>query len=137
MMWFLQMAQLSTTMSQAQRATAFHCVPGQFGVRQLFCEGCGNTWRKRGNGKEGGLATFLTSKRFFPSADLLSAAAAAFFFAKVPAPGASVMSTSAISEIGSKLGTLGSELRSGGRAREWCRLRAQNVLRLRRRKGVG
>lgn len=27
MMWFLQMAQLSTTMSQAQSATAFHCAP--------------------------------------------------------------------------------------------------------------
>lgn len=26
MMWLRQMAQLSTTMSQAQRATAFHCI---------------------------------------------------------------------------------------------------------------
>jgi hypothetical protein len=26
MIWLRQMAQLSTTMSQAQRATAFHCV---------------------------------------------------------------------------------------------------------------
>lgn len=79
-MWLRQMAQLSTTMSQAQRATAFHYNlivsvrpsvrrhPG-FWLRVLV------------------LLTFLTSKRFLPSLS------PPFFLAT---GGASVMSTSAI-----------------------------------------
>jgi len=34
-MWFLQMAQLSTTMSHAHRATAFHCPNVNIGVANV------------------------------------------------------------------------------------------------------
>jgi hypothetical protein len=74
-MWLRQMAQLSTTISQAQRATAFHyamlALPRDVFLRLL--------------------PTFLTSKRFLsPSA--LAPALTAFVFAG----GASAMSMSAM-----------------------------------------
>lgn len=86
MMWLRQMAQLSTTMSHAQRATAFHW------ARQLVLQKSLNAVAD---------CTFLTSNRFLPSepasadppAFVLFADALAFAGA---AGAASVMSTSAI-----------------------------------------
>jgi hypothetical protein len=77
MMWLRQMAQLSTTMSQAQRATAFHCdeVSARLAREMRSCPG---------------YHTFLTSNFFFPSASPL--APALVFFSL----GASVISTSAM-----------------------------------------
>lgn len=68
-MWLRQMAQLSTTMSQAQRATAFHWI----------CQLCGILSGE----KLAGICTFLTSNFFF--------SASSVFFA-----GASLISTSAM-----------------------------------------
>lgn len=51
-MWFRQMAQLSTTISHAQRATAFHC------SNQVLA-----AWEYGGEDA----ATFFTSNRFLPS----------------------------------------------------------------------
>lgn len=77
MMWFRQMAQLSTTMSQAQRDTAFH-------YSTLVNTALGG----RGGGDLG--RTFFTSNFFLPSM-LLPLAASAFL-----ATGASLISTSAM-----------------------------------------
>lgn len=82
-MWFRQMAQLSTTISQAQRATAFHYCLGV-----SYCDlSMSMLWVER---REVG-STFLTSKRFLSSPPDLPALVAAAF-----AGGASVISTSAI-----------------------------------------
>lgn len=85
MIWFRQMAQLSTTISHAHRATAFHWqCQRQLGPEQVV-------------GRLSGRGTFLTSKRFLPSTLLSpSAAELPFFLASWPEPGASVMSTSAM-----------------------------------------
>ncbi len=83
MMWFLQMAQLSTTMSQAQSATAFHCP-----IRQH------NTTGEQARPNRHGERTFLTSKRFLPS--LASPSAPPFFLVTGAEVGASGMSTSAM-----------------------------------------
>lgn len=86
-MWFLQMAQLSTTMSHAHRATAFHYnvrSDVHHPLRILFVAD----------------STFFTSNLFLPSLDASAPAPAfdAFAFAGAVA-GASVMSTSAISTL--------------------------------------
>lgn len=73
MMWFRQMAQLSTTISQAQRATAFH----------YFCQ-----YRRELAGNNQLQPTFLTSN-FFLSEPLVLAVSAPL--------GASLISTSAMS----------------------------------------
>jgi hypothetical protein len=81
MMWLRQMAQLSTTMSQAQSATAFHwgcmLVRELHDVRLIPC-----------------LHTFLTSNFFFPSA--ASPLAPALALLTLGAAPASVISTSAM-----------------------------------------
>lgn len=87
-MWFLQMAQLSTTISQAQSATAFHC------NSQIYIQAHVSR-----------VLTFFTSNRFLPSAPasgpvfvvLLTA-----FLAEPEGPaavGASDISTSAMISI--------------------------------------
>lgn len=75
-MWLRQMAQLSTTMSHAHRATAFHYPPVSYVTPHL-------QYRL--------LHTFLTSKRFL-SPSVLAPALATFAFEA----GASVMFTSAM-----------------------------------------
>lgn len=81
-MWLRQMAQLSTTMSQAQSATAFHwwyvLAIVLYDVRLMPC-----------------LLTFLTSNFFFPSA--ASPLAPALALLTLGAAPASVISTSAMS----------------------------------------
>lgn len=76
-MWLRQMAQLSTTMSQAQRATAFHC------ALLITSQSCLKRTRR---------LTFLTSKRFLSPLSVLAPALATF----VLGAGASAMSTSAM-----------------------------------------
>lgn len=77
MMWLRQMAQLSTTISQAQSATAFHCA-------LLITSQSGLNLTRR--------LTFLTSKRFLSPLSALALALATF----VLGAGASAMSTSAM-----------------------------------------
>src|SRR5690242_2647656 len=77
MMWLRQMAQLSTTMSQAQRATAFHC------ALLITSQSCLNLTQR---------LTFLTSKRFLSPVSVLAPALATF----VLGAGASAISTSAM-----------------------------------------
>ena len=79
-MWFLQMAQLSTTMSQAHRATAFH-------YRAVSISAA--PWRRAA-------LTFFTSKRFLPSAALSEPPALALPTAFFAGAGISVITTSAM-----------------------------------------
>lgn len=76
MMWLRQMAQLSTTMSHAQRATAFHYASLAYRACPLRND----------------IPTFLTSNRFL-SPSVLAPALAVF---ALGATGASVMFTSAM-----------------------------------------
>src|SRR5690242_19955336 len=86
------MAQLSTTMSQAQRATAFHCA-------LLTTSQSGLNLTRR--------LTFLTSKRFLSPLSVVALALATF----VLGAGASAISTSAMVAV-----NVGLLLRGAGRA---------------------
>jgi hypothetical protein len=80
MMWFLQIAQLSTTISQAHRATAFHCdMVSRLNISHPAVR-----------------LTFLTSNRFLPSPPSALALPTAFLTGAVDVEGASVISTSAM-----------------------------------------
>lgn len=113
MIWFLQMAQLSTTISQAHNATAFHCRHSQYRCPWARFPVC---------------LTFLTSKRFLPSASAAPPAFAlpvAFFTGAVDPEGTSVISTSAMLFVES----CGRRLKS----RSWrgiCRLQVKGDPRL-------
>lgn len=87
MMWLRQMAQLSTTMSHAQRATAFHYM-NVSATQPIQCLAYVQA-----------IHTFLTSNFFFPSATSPLAPALAFLLTLGAAP-ASVISTSAMVVVG-------------------------------------
>jgi hypothetical protein len=92
MMWLRQIAQLSTTISQAQRATAFHY--GKYSQLLMLIL----MWEKNEGVDRKVVFTFLTSKRFFPS-DPSPAAFFEVFTALSLAELASCISTSAILEV--------------------------------------